>query len=94
MNIRIINGVTIISTGDSTGGKKNKHGHAGINFDKRSQKFRAEINHKRKKWHLGYALTVEEAVVLRKEAEIHVKQGNFIEWYTNERKVKKDGKND
>ena len=90
----IKNGITIISTGDSTGGKKNKHGYPGINFDKKLKKFRAEINHKRKKYHLGYAMTIEEAIILRKEAETHMKQGNFIDWYTYERKAGKNGKKD
>lgn len=81
MKIRIENGITIISTGDKTGGKKNKNGYTGIHFDKRNQKYRAEINHKRKKYHLGYSLNIDELIEIRKEAEFHVKNGDFDSWY-------------
>ena len=85
MKTRIENGMTIISTGDAKGGKKNMHGHAGINFDKKLKKFRAEINHKRKKYHLGYSTNIDDLIAIRKEAEFHVKNGCFIEWYENRR---------
>ena len=81
MEIRIENGTTIISTGDAKGGKKNKNGYTGIHFDNRSQKYRAEINYKRKKYHLGYSLNVAELIDIRKEAEFHVKNGEFEDWY-------------
>lgn len=81
LNFRIENGTTIISTGDAKGGKTNKHGYAGINFDKRLKKYRAEINHKRKKYHLGYSLNIDELIAIRKEAEFHVKNGDFDAWY-------------
>ena len=88
---QIIKGATVISTGDATGGKKNKNGYAGIHFDNRSKKYRAEINHKRKKYHLGYSLDIDELIELRKEAEMHVKHGDFIDWY-NLRSSRKNGK--
>lgn len=81
MKIRIENGTTIISTGDAKGGKKNKHGYAGINFDKRLKKYRAEINYKTKKYHLGYSLNIDYLIAVRKEAEFHVKNGDFETWY-------------
>ena len=80
MKIKIENGVTIISTGDPIGGKKNKHGHVGINFDKKLKKYRSEINFKRKKYFLGYFEDVNEAIEERKEADRHVKNGDFEEW--------------
>lgn len=83
METRIENGITIISTGDAKGGKKNKNGYTGIHFDKRSQKHRAEINYKRKKYHLGYSTNIEDLIAIRKEAEFHVKNGQFIDWYTS-----------
>ena len=79
--------MTIISTGDAKGGKKNKHGYTGINYDKKNGKLRAEINYKRKKYHLGYSTDIEELIAIRKEAEFHVKNGDFTEWYRL-RKVK------
>ncbi len=91
MNFRIENGVTVISTGDAKGGKKNMHGYVGINFDKKLKKYRAEINYKRKKYHLGYSLDIDELIAIRKEAEAHVKDGTFIDWL-NYRKGTKHGK--
>ena len=81
LNTRIENGVTIISTGDSKGGKKNKNGYTGVHFDKRNNRYRAEINHKTKKYHLGYSDSIEELAEIRKEAEYHVKAGDFEDWY-------------
>ena len=92
MKIRIENGVTIISTGTTTGVKKNMYGHPGITFVKRTNKYRAELTYKKKRYHLGYFFTVEDAATFRKEAEEHVKQGTFTEWYRNEIEVKKNGK--
>lgn len=81
MKTRIENGITIISTGDATGGKKNKNGYTGINYDKRNKKHRAEINYKKKKYHLGYSHDVNELILIRKEAEQHVKDGTFEQWH-------------
>jgi len=81
LKIRIENGTTIISTGDATGGKKNKHGCTGIQFDKRSQKHRAEISYNKKKYHLGYSTDIDELIAIRKEAEFHVKNGEFEAWF-------------
>ena len=81
LKTRIENGVTIISTGDSKGGKKNKNGYTGIHFDKRNDKYRAEINYKTKKYHLGYSHSIDELIEVRKEAEHHVKSGEFEAWY-------------
>lgn len=92
MRIRIENGVTIISTGVSTSGKKNMHGHPGITYVKRINKYRAELTYKKKRYHLGYFFTIEDAVAYRKIAEEHVEQGDYIEWYRYESEVKKNGK--
>lgn len=81
MKRKIENGITILSTGDSTGGKKNKNGYPGIHKDNRQNKYRAEINYKRKKYHLGYSDSIPELIEIRKEAELHVKHGDFIDWY-------------
>ena len=81
MKRRIENGVTILSTGDSKGGLKNKNGHTGIHFYKPNEKYRAEITHKKNKYHLGFFDDLESAIDKRKEAEMHVKNGNFIDWW-------------
>ncbi len=93
LKIRIENGTTIISTGDAKGGKKNKHGYTGINFDKRLEKYRAEINYKRKKYHLGYSLNVDELIEIRKEAEFHVKNGDFEDWYRLKKGMRNEKRN-
>lgn len=81
MKTEITNGMTIIHTGDAKGGKKNKNGYAGIHYDSKRQKHRAEMNYKRKKYHLGYSTDIEELIERRKEAEFHVKHGDFAEWF-------------
>ena len=94
LKIRIKNGVTIISTGVASSGKKNMHGHPGITYVKRTNKYRAELTYKKRRYHLGYFFTVEDAVAFRKIAEEHVEQGSFTDWYRNEIEVKKNGKRD
>ena len=93
LKFRIENGITIISTGDAEGGKKNKHGHTGIYYNSRRDVLRAEITYKNKKYHLGYSNDIDALVLLRREAEIHVKNGSFLEWFEL-RKGKKNGKRD
>ena len=60
--------------------KRNKYGHAGIMFCEKEKLYRAKITHKRKYYHLGYSKNVEEVIELRKEAEKHVRKGDFEEW--------------
>lgn len=81
MKYEIRNGMTIIHTGDAKGGKKNKNGYPGIHYDSKRKKHRAEMNYQRKKYHLGYSTDIEELIERRKEAELHVKHGDFIEWF-------------
>lgn len=81
MKIRIENGVTIISTGDATGGKKNKNGYTGVHYYAPSDCFRADINYKCKKYSLGFSKDIIELANLRKEAEQAIKDGTFEEWF-------------
>lgn len=92
MKTRIENGITIISTGDPTGGIKNKNGHRGIHRDSRSGKLRAEINYKRKKYMLGLSNDIDELVAIRKEADIHVANGDFLDWLKDMRIKRNDKK--
>lgn len=92
MKTKIENGITIISTGDATGGKKNKNGYPGIHKYGRMNQYRAEINYKRKKYLLGYSEDVSELIELRKEAELHVKHGDFIDWYNIMRGKRNDNR--
>jgi len=60
--------------------RPNKFGHAGIVFKEKDNVYCAKINHKKKYYHLGCFKNVEDAIELRKEADKHVKQGDFEEW--------------
>ncbi|MCL2321750.1 MAG: AP2 domain-containing protein [Oscillospiraceae bacterium] len=63
-----------------------KTGHKGVSYNKRKCKYEAYISFKKKRYHLGYFNTLEEAVEVRERAkeEIH---GSFIKWY--EENIKK-----
>lgn len=50
--------------------KRNKSGHTGVRFDKRIQKWTAMIGHNKKLIWLGTFNTKEEAIKVRKDAEI------------------------
>ena len=81
MDVRIENGVTIISTGDAKGGLKNKTGHTGITYYKKLNRYRSELTLKHKKYLLGFYDNIDDAVAIRKEAERQREKGTFIEWY-------------
>lgn len=84
----IKNGVTIISTGDSTGGLKNKTGVVGVTYYKSENRYRAELTIKRKKYLLGFFRDIEDAKAIRKEAEKQKAAGTFFEWYESLEKYK------
>lgn len=86
--IKIENGVTIISTGDATGGPKNKTGFRGITFYKNQGRYRSEITIKYKKYLLGFFLDIEDAKAIRLEAEKQKEAGTFHEWYETLEKYK------
>ena len=88
MDVRIENGITIISTGDAVGGLKNKTGHRGITYYERKNKYRAEITLKHKKYLLGFYTNLEDAVAIRKEAERQKEKDTFVEWYNTLEKYK------
>lgn len=83
MNIEIKNGVTIIATGNATGGLKNKTGVVGVTYYSRDNKYRAELTIKRRKYLLGFFDKLEDAKAIRYEAEKQRKAGTFLEWYGN-----------
>lgn len=57
----------------------NKSGHTGVTYDKRTKRWMAYINFKKKRYWLGRYADMEDAVKARKDAEeIHE---NFLEWY-------------
>ena len=79
METRIENGVTIIMTGYM--GSKPKYGYYGISYNPTSKRYRAIQTYRRKKYHLGYSLDKDELIEIKKEAEYHVVEGDFLEWY-------------
>lgn len=81
MNITIENGVTIINTNDAIGGIKSVSGYTGVVWLKHQQCYRAEIYLKKKRIHLGQFKNIEDAIALRKEAELHRAAGTFDEWF-------------
>lgn len=81
MKIRIENGMTIISTGDAVGGKKNKtSGFQGVAYNPYHGMYRAEIYYKKQRYTLGMFEKVEDAVAIREQAKEHIKQGTFLDW--------------
>lgn len=81
MNVRIENGVTIISTGDAKGGQKNRTGHVGITYYEKQERYRSELTYRYKKYLLGFYTNINDAVAIRKEAERQKEKGTFLEWY-------------
>lgn len=80
MKITIKNGVTIINTGDATGGLKNRSGHTGVVWLEDRQAYKAQIAVSKKNFHLGQFTNIEEAIARRKEAEKHRDAGTLLEW--------------
>lgn len=80
MVTEIKNGITIIHTGDSAGGLKNKNGVCGVTFYEKDKKYRAEITIKKRKFLLGFFDEKEMAADARKVAEIKRKEGTLEEW--------------
>lgn len=76
------NGVTIIDTKGVTGLRQSNTGHLGVSFDQRRKKYAATIYLKRKHYALGYYTNIEDAVTIRKEAEMHRADGTFHAWHT------------
>lgn len=63
--------------------KTNTSGCTGVHFDKRSQKWVAQIMFKHKTYYLGGHKEFDDAVKARKQAEDYI-YGSFLEWYAKE----------
>lgn len=88
MKIIIENGATIIKTGDSVGGVKNKYNKTGVSKHIEPNgtiKYRAVITFNKKRYYLGIRNTPDEAYLLRLEAEKHLNNGTFIKWYESKK---------
>lgn len=60
----------------------NTSGYTGVWYDKRRNKWVAEIIFRRKKYYLGRYGNINDAISARKEAEVQI-YGNFLDWYNN-----------
>ena len=95
MKVRIENGITIISTGDSVGGMKNKNNSKGVTQHKTPSgiKYRSEITYKHRKYCIAICDTAEEAAALWLEADNQRKAGTFPEWIEKQLQLKKEKRN-
>jgi len=68
----------------------NSSGYNGIYFNRKNQKWIAQITFKRKTYYLGSYEKIEDAVLIRKEAETQI-YGSFLEWYYSQEDKKENG---
>ena len=60
--------------------KNSSTGAVGVSFIKKTGRFRAYINFKRKQYSLGTYDKLDDAIAARKEGEAHI-WGDFLEYY-------------
>lgn len=80
METKIVNGTTVISTGNK-GGMRNKTGVHGVSEHSSPSHYRVDMVYKKRKYSLGFFKTLEEAKERRLLAEHHRDAGTFVEWY-------------
>lgn len=66
---------------DAVKRKTNTSGHTGVYYIKATQKYQAAITFNYRLFSLGMYADIEDAVRAREEANMHIKEGDFIEWY-------------
>lgn len=64
--------------------KQNKYGVMGLSFRNDRKKYALEVKHKGKRYKMREFQTIEEAALVRKEADAHLADGTFAEWYEKE----------
>lgn len=81
-SIQIVDGtsVTFLEKAGSRLISSNSSGYNGVYFNRRTQKWVAQISFKRKTYYLGSFCKIEDAVKARKKAEDRI-YGEFLEWY-------------
>lgn len=81
-NMKFVDGTSV--TALETAGKRlfsnNTSGHNGVYYNRKMQKWTAQIGFKRKNYYLGSYLKVEDAIRARQEAEEQI-YGGFLDWY-------------
>ena len=60
--------------------RHNKFGVVGLAYRNDWKVYQLGITYKRKKYHVGNFKNVEDAAIVRSEADIHIKEGTFLEW--------------
>lgn len=81
MNVYFENGLTVIDTNSSTENITNTSGKVGVCWYKHLQAYRARIRFNYKDYTLIFSKNFDEAVAIRKEAEKHRANGDFLEWF-------------
>lgn len=84
-------GLTVIDT-ETMGGHISKYGYHGISYSPASKYYTAYIVFKNKRYHIGSSRNLDEAIMMRKEAEKHRDNNTFLEWYHARRKQLKRSK--
>lgn len=67
---------------------RNTSGYTGVCFNKRRNRWYAEIKFQKKRYYLGCYKNFDDAVLVRKIAENRL-HGDFFDWYNNEFKANK-----
>lgn len=80
MKTKIVNGTTVISTGQK-GGMQNKTGITGVTQHINPDRYRVEMVYEKRKYSLGFFNTLEEAQEQRELAEYHRDNKTFVEWF-------------
>ena len=81
-NMRFVDGtsVTMLEKASDRLVSTNSSGYNGVYFNRRSQKWTAQIGFKGKNYYLGTYSKIEDAVKARKKGEERV-YGEFLQWY-------------
>lgn len=81
-NMQFIDGtsVTLLEANRRRLIRTNTSGYNGVYFNRKSQKWVAQITFKKETYYLGAYTWVEEAAKIRREAEAQL-FGNFLDWY-------------
>lgn len=81
-NMKFIDGtsVTLLETAKGRLVSSNTSGYNGVHWNRKTQKWVAQIGFKRKTYYLGSYGNIQDAVDARKKAEDRI-YGEFLEWY-------------
>lgn len=61
--------------------KQNKYGVMGLSWLKDRKKYKLEVGHNKKRYNLFEFERIEDAAVVRAEADKHISEGTFENWY-------------